>query len=71
MSNQVILVKLELHEMVSLGLAYVMKSKIVKRKTSPLSHMDIKCIHLFLVALIEGTSIMDSPNNGYFGIIYA
>lgn len=33
--------------------------------------MDIKCIQLVSVALIEETSIMDSPNNNYFGVIYA
>lgn len=33
--------------------------------------MDIKCIQLVSVALIEETSIMDRPNNNYFGVIYA
>lgn len=45
--------------------------KIVKSKTKPLSHINIKSIQFVLVALTEETRIMDSPNNNYFGIIYA
>lgn len=51
MSNQVILVNLELHDMISLDLVCIMKLKEILR------HMDIKYIQ-FLAALKEETSIM-------------